>query len=658
MSALRFASSAASGVLRCRLVSSTSSVGAASAVAAMPMQRRSVGQRQNAPKGFREAAARYPMSFEFAGEAFALAKTAHQTKNYGDAVSLYDRALSLRREEHGPISLPCAEVLYQIARVFIDMREFGAAENALTESAAIYEQKLTIHSEKYAQSLSLLGYCYSHLKFYEEAEKAFKESIEIYKGLFYNHGANRWIPDDSVEAPKDPNLHPLASVAHCYADMATLLISQGEEAQAVSNLLEALEIRRYLYSRHPKFKPMIAQTLGKLAEIKRAQNDSHAAEMYANECLEMCVETMGRDSPATASAVSTKGSLLAAKKKFKEAIKCFEESATTYAMSFGKDAAMVGNEFVKLARVQEMAEMFREAEKSYVRGTEVLTKALGPKSPQTAEANSFYAMFLMKKSQFDQAATLLKESIAVRKAADPNDASLATLYHRLGECMAAKKDNEAEAYFLQSIEHFTVNSKKEPTHRTLMTDVYDDLGLYYLSHKHLDKAERAFKAALDIRMDAIGDVHPTVAYSYSNFALLYLEQQNAKQCFTMCDMAISTYQQCRNNQSDLAFADVYTTRAQCHEQQRQYDAAIEYHNKALDIRRIRGEMTEPATAESLHSIAKVYIKRKEYANALKFLNEAKKVATKCGDATIELRQQIIATEESIPDPSEWNARIE
>lgn len=625
--------------------------------AAQPLvQRRSVGSRQYAPKGFREAAARLPMSPEFAEEAFALGKTAHQTKNYGDAVALYDRCLQVRRETLGPISLPCAEVLYQIGRVFIDMREFGAAENALTESSAIYEEKLTTQSEKYAQSLALLAYCYTHLKFFGEAEKGFTEALATYKGLFYNHRANRWVPDDS-DPPKDPNLHPLSSVAHCLADSAALHISQGNESQAVSNLLDALEIRRYLYSRHPKFKPMIAQTLNKLAEIKRAQNDAHAAEQYANECLEICVETMGRDSPATASAVSTKGGLLAAKKKYKEAIKCFEESATTYAMTLGKDNALVGSEFVKLARVQEMGEMFKDAEKSFLKGIDILKKATGEKSVPVAEANTYYAMYLMKKTQYDEAALLLKGAAAVRKAADPNDPALASVYHRLGECLAIRKDNDAEAYYLLAIEQYTTNAIKEATQRTIMTDVYDDLGLYYLAQKHVDKAEAAFKKALDIRVESIGDTHPTVAYSYSNFALLYLEKQDAKNCITMCDMAISNYQQCRNNQSDLAFADVYTTRAQCHESQRQYDEALNWYFKALEIRRIRGETTEPATAESLHQISKVYIKRKEYANALKFLTEAKKLATKCGTATTELRQQILATEESIPDPSEWNTKI-
>ena len=652
-------------------------------------QRRYVGPRQYAPKGLRDAAARVPMSPEFGEECFALGKAAHRTKNFGDAVALFDRCLSMRREEKGPISIPCAEVLFQIGRVFIDMREYGAAENALTESAAIYEQLQGAKSEKYAESLAMLSYCYTHLKFLDEAEKGFKEAITIYRDLYFNHGDNTWIPsnrprNDEEERledlrKRDPNLHPLSTVAHVLADCATLFISKGWEHRAITFLEEALEIRRYLYSNHAKFKPMIAQTLNKLAELRRITNDGAAADQYINECVDICVETLGRDSPATAAAISSKAGLLATRKKFREALQCYEEAMTTYALAFGKGSNLVGSEMIKVGRMQEMLQEHAAAEKSYRKGIDILEAcARGgesvaapssselvptddarrlPKSIPVAEAYVFLGSLEAKKMQFDNAISLFKDAVAIRKSIDKEDFNLAFIYHKIGEAYANKKESEAETFLLQSIEYFTLNAQKAEIQRQLMTDVYDDLGLFYLLNKHLDKAENCFKTALDIRMLVLGDAHPTIGYSYSNFALLYLERNEYKQCDGMCEAALNIYLRVQKD-NKLAHADVYTTRGQCFEAQRKYHDAIKWFNEALEIRRIQGEASEPAAAESLHHIGKVYARMKQYGEALNYLQQAKKIATKHGAATAELRQMITTTEESIPDPSEWNTKIE
>ena len=324
-------------------------------------QRRSVGPRQYSPKGYREAAGRAPMSFEFGEECNSLARAAHQTKNYGDAISLYDRALTMRREKYGPIHEQCAATLHNIGRVFLDMKEYGAAENAFTEAAAIYEQVEGEKSLKYAESMELLALCYTHLKFLDEAEKAFKDSIRVFRDQCYNYGSNSWLPDDRTP-PAEPNKHPLASAAHALADCASLFLLRKQEHQAVVFLEEALEIRRFLYSRHIKFRPMIAQTLNKLCELKKAVDDPVGAEMCINECLEICIETLGRDHPATAQATSSKAGLLAAKKQFREALRLFEESTTTYAVALGKDSPLFGQELMKLGRCQELCDDYVGAE--------------------------------------------------------------------------------------------------------------------------------------------------------------------------------------------------------------------------------------------------------------------------------------------------------
>ncbi|KEG09874.1 TPR-repeat-containing protein [Trypanosoma grayi] len=632
---------------------------------ALCCQHRAIGPRQYAPRGFREAAGRAPMTFEFGEECNDLAKVAHQTKNYGDAISLYDRALTMRREKYGPIHPKCAATLHNIGRVFLDMREPGAAENALTEAAAIYEETEGKQSVRYAESLALLALAYTHLNFLDEAEKAFRESIKVFRDTSYNHAAGSWLPDEAVgdgsssssaasaAAIAEPQKHPLASAAHALADCAQLFLLQGQESKAIAFLEEALEIRRYLYSRHNKYRPIIAQTLNKLCELKKAINDATGAEMCINECLEICVATLGRDSPATAQATSSKAALLAARRQFREARKLYEESTTTYAIALGKDAALFGLELIKLGRIQELCDDYATAQKTYERGIEVITKALGPDALQLAEAYTFLGSLLVKRQELDRAIDLFRDAVRLRKAKDRNDPQLAFLYQKLGDAYAMRRESHAEAYFLLAIEQFRVNARVEPLQRTFLTDVLDDLGLLYLEFHHLEKAESCLKEALDTRIEMLGENHATVAYSYSNFALLYLHREDFANCEKMCKAALDMYAKTARS-NVLAQADVYTTYGQCCHLQKRYADALAWHEKALNVRRTRGENSETATAESLNHIARVYVSMKQYAPATKYLAEAKKIAYQYNaDFTQYLRQEVAKTEQQIPPMEEW-----
>lgn len=615
-------------------------------------QRRYIGPRQYSPKGLREAGARAPITFEFGEECNNLAKTAHQTRNFGDAISLYDRCLAMRREKYGPIHTECAATLHNIGRVFLDMKEYGAAENALTEAAAIYEQLEGGQSFKYAESLELLALAYTQLKFLPEAEKAFKESISIFRERCYNHAKNCWVPDEPSPTV-DPQNHPLSSAAHALADCATLFLMQQQENNAIAFLEEALEIRRYLYNRHHKYRPMIAQTLNKLAELKKLNNDATGAEMNISEAIDICVETFGREHPATAHAISTKAGLVAAKKQFREALRLYTESSATYASVMGKDAPLYGQELVKLARIHELCDEYEKAEKTYEKGVEVVRNAFGDKSLQVAEAITFMGSLFVKRLRIDKGIELFREAIQIREEQNRADPQLAFLYQKLGDAYASRLDSQAEAYFLLAIEAYKRNSQIEPMQQTFMTDVLDDLGLFYLEFQHFEKAEKCLQESLDGRIKILGENHATVAYSYSNFALLNLYKQDYTQCEKMCYAAMDMYAKTAKS-NVLAQADVHVTLGQCFFAQRKFKDSLLWHEKALNVRRTRGDSTETAVAESLNFIARVYVELKKYGLAHKLAKEAERlVAQFDAQLTHRLRSEISKTIASIPPHSEW-----
>lgn len=611
------------------------------------------------PTGQKLAAQALPLNHpHFIKECNHLAKSAHASRNFGDAVSLYDRVLASRRNEFGLVHLECAATLHNIGRVFIDMREYGGAESALSEAAAIYEKLEGPHSLKYADSLGLLALCYRDLKWLDESEKAFKEALSVYRDACYNHKDSTWLPTSRV-VPDAPNESPLSSVAHLLADCAGIFVVRDQNHRAAVFLEEALEIRRFLYTHHTKFRPIIAQTLAKLAEVKRVEGNIEQAELYINECVEICLLTMGREAPATAAAISSKGNIHAVRQQFREAKKCYEEAITTYALSYGKQSPLVASEMLHLGRMQELLGDLAAAEKTFVRASEIIRAAHGGDHPQLADANMFLAALVMKKADYDRAIPLLRDCVRIRthktfraataSAAATEDPALVFTYHKLGDALAAKRDPEAEAHFLHAIEIYRMNisAGKGDSQRLLMTDVLDDLGLHYLQFHMHERAEASMREALEIRLERLGESSPMAAYSYSNLSLVYLDKKDYANCETSCKAALKIYDAAKQD-TWMAASDAYMTLGQCYSQQQMWGEALKTLSRSLNMRRTHGETAHIQVAETLHEIVKVKIALGETAEASTMLEEASALAEKFQHLTTDLRAAIERTKRSFP----------
>jgi tetratricopeptide (TPR) repeat protein len=591
-------------------------------------------------KGMAHASMKMPMSAKAADQFNQLAKTAHQTRNLRDAVSLYDRVLTWRRETLGADHPEVAASLHNIGRVFVDLRDPAQAHQALSEACRIYTLTDGVNSLKWADSQGLLAVCLRDLTQHEDSEKAFKAALKVYRDNVYDFAANSWIPGDR-QVPAQPNLHPLSTVAHLLSDAAVLFLYQNDPDRAAAFLEDCLEIRRFLYSSSAKFKPIIAQTLSKLSEVRRTQGNIQQAEMTINEALDICIETMGRESPATAAAYSSKGNCLSSKQLYREALKCFTEAATTYAMNFGKSSPLVASELLHIGRMHEMLNEVKEAETHFERALNMTKEVLGAEHVQVADCSAYLASVQMKKTRYDKAVPLLREAIRIRTRINKDDPALVFVYHRLGDALSALEDPEAEAYFLLSVELHRRNNTR--TQQLLMSDCLDDLGLHYVQFKHYDKAQGAFDEALKLRLEHVGDSHPTVGYSYSNMALLHLMREQFRDGVKMSEQALRVYEQSKTDQK-MSVADVYMTLGQNLHGMGDLQGAKGNLNRALSMRRTQGEMAELGVAEVLNQLARVCIDSNDHGQASDFLAESMKLVEKYGEHAGRLREELKKTQ--------------
>ena len=314
-------------------------------------------------------------------------------------------------------------------------------------------------------------------------------------------------------------------------------------------------------------------------------------------------------------------------------------------MAFGKHSPLVGLEMIHIGRMQEMLNEFVAADNSYIKAIDISTNTLGADNVQVADALQFRASLSMRKMDHQSAIPMLREAIRIRGLKDTPDPALATLYHKLGDALASLHDPEAEAQFLQAIEthrqiaNMTTSDKGKEIHELMATDVLDDLGLHYVQFKHYERARECFEEALEYRKKVYGATHPTIGYSHSNLSVLFMGMEKYAECEKECLDALAVYEKVTGD-TWMAVGDVRMQLGQCYRLMKKWDLAQEHLEKALNMRRIKGEVSDISVAETLLQLAHLKLDQggqRDEAN--QYIAEGLQICDKHSSATSKLKEE-------------------
>jgi tetratricopeptide (TPR) repeat protein len=421
-----------------------------------------------------------------------------------------------------------------------------------------------------------------------------------------------------------------------------------------------------LYDKNSKFRPIIVKTLLALAEILKLKNDGRGALDAAEEAVKIARECMAADSPALAQALTVLAGLLIASRRRKGVVDLYTEAIGIYRTVYGADHPTVGSELLWLGKAQETFNELRMAEKTMAHGVAILRKAGEKYRIRLAEGIAMLANLKKRLSKHPEAVELYREAITIRKAINVDDPQLAFLNHKLGEVLSVMQSPDAEAYFLLSIEQFRsdipegVTDAQEQIARgslrniLFMTDVLDDLGLFYLSFHHYEKAEKCFSESLDLRMKNVGPSHPTIAFAYSNFSLLHLHRESYEDCVKMGRAALDMYKGWheQNTQLSLAIADAQLTLGNCALRQNKLNDALTYFEEAESTRKKYNESL--AAAEAASRVARVLVGLKRFKAAVRKISEARRLVAEFDPSVVQsIKEDLKDIESRIPDPSQW-----
>ena len=111
----------------------------------------------------------------FQAETFeAAGKTVYSQQRFTEAEGLYKRALEIRRQRFGPISIDLTPAMNQLAELYYEQSRFEEAEEICRNILNIYEKAI-------AGDHAHIGEVSSNLAFILTAQNRFEESIPFFK---------------------------------------------------------------------------------------------------------------------------------------------------------------------------------------------------------------------------------------------------------------------------------------------------------------------------------------------------------------------------------------------------------------------------------------------------------------------------------------------
>lgn len=223
------------------------------------------------------------------------AATIYSKRDFPTGVAMFEEALVIQRDEHGPRHPTVAATQCNLGITLKEMGEFERAEGMLRTSLATYRELHGDDDPVVATTMLNLAECLRSGGDADAARPLFEQALLVLRRT----GGNQ---------------HP--HVAHALDNLAALLLSQGEAEAAATHWRESAAIRDKLHgSEHPR----TLGTRSNLARALHAVGDIEAAEALHAQVVDAAGRTMPPNHWFTASFHGAFGEFLLAQERFAEA---------------------------------------------------------------------------------------------------------------------------------------------------------------------------------------------------------------------------------------------------------------------------------------------------------------------------------------------------
>jgi tetratricopeptide (TPR) repeat protein len=364
------------------------------------------------------------------------------------------------------------------------LRDAGKTAEAIAAGEAMLaiERKLYPQpAEDFAISLDWLGQAELGRENFSQAEKRFREALDIRTAVF---GAEHWKVID----------------ARLKVEHARLLARLSPQDRQDLRAADAADSQRYALQREGKYSAAIAP---------------------AEKCRDIRLRILGAADRDSASAVDRLATMYQYSGDLARAVPLFLQALEINKAALGDKHPDYAIGLNNLAMLYDSMGDYARAEPLYRQALEIKKAALGDKHPSYATGLNNLAMLYGSMGDYARAEPLYREALEIKKAAlgdkHPEYATslnnLAALHKSMGDYA------RAEPLYRQALE--TDKAALGDKHPGYATDLNNLAALYY-SMGDYARAEPLYRQALEIDKAALGEEHPGYAIDLNNLAALEL----------------------------------------------------------------------------------------------------------------------------------------
>ncbi len=310
---------------------------------------------------------------------------------YHQAISLAERALTLREKSIGAEHLDTATTLNNLAFLYLAKGDYTQAVSLFRRALAICEKVLGVEHPNTAATLNNLALLYHAKGDYAQAAPLFRRALAVTeKTLGTEH------PDTAA------TLNNLASL---YRD-------KGDYAQAAPLLRRALAIvEKTRGAEHPN----TAYSLTNLAALYYHQGDYAQAEPLLRRAQTILEEALGAEHPGTAFSLNNLGILYYAKGDYAQAEPLYRRALAVTEKALGAEHPYTTKALHNLAALYSDKGDYTQAEPLFRRALAIREKTLGADHPDTAALLNNLAYLHEARDDISQAVALRSRAQAIEE---------------------------------------------------------------------------------------------------------------------------------------------------------------------------------------------------------------------------------------------------
>lgn len=195
-------------------------------------------------------------------------------------------------------------------------------------------------------------------------------------------------------------------------------------------------------------------------------------------------------------------------------------------------------------------------------------------------------------------------------------ANIASVYHRQGSYKQALKIYErASDLFVDAYGGFCQHPKQ--------ASLYDMMGLAYRQYGTFDKALKYYQDSLTILKETLPSNHPNLAQCYNNVDLVIDDQGDSDSAFEYFQIALGIIKQSECHSPILA--GIYGNLAVIYSNRHQYDLALQYHERSINLYREIYAENHPDLAARYTNLGVTLTKQRKFDEAANIFDKARTI---------------------------------